>query len=125
MIYIGVLDGLQKFVTASQTKQIVMKIVAFSLSPAEINSLRDEFHSIDTNRYSHLLLYKYCYVLILRYRNGTISMGEMHDSIRSFRGIAPESLDRHCEQTGILYPTLLPRNLTGLSRTCWRRNSEL
>lgn len=79
-----VLDSLQKFINTSQSRQLVMKLIAFSLSPAQISTLRDEFHSIDTNR------------------NGTISMSEMHASIRSFKSVSSESLERHCEQLGLL-----------------------
>ena len=88
---VEVVDSLKQFVRASHAKQVVMKIVAFSLSPADINSLRDAFHSIDTDR------------------NGSISMRELHDSIRSFKGIPVESIDRHCEQSGANMNTMFSK----------------
>lgn len=78
-----VVDSLERFVRSSNAKQLVMKIVAFSLSPADINSLREAFNFIDSNR------------------NGTISMSELHESIRSFKGITAEAVDRHFEQVGL------------------------
>jgi len=80
---IDVLDSLDRFSRSSNTKKLIMKIVAFSLSPNDINSLRDAFNLIDSNR------------------NGTISMSELHDSIRNFKGVTAEAVDRHFEQVGL------------------------
>ena len=58
-------------------------MIAFSLSPAQINSLRDDFNAMDTNR------------------NGTISLSEIRESIKNCKGIPADAIERHCEQSGL------------------------
>ena len=56
--------NISDFVRSSQAKQVIMRIVAFTLSPSQINSLREEFYSIDTDR------------------SGFVSMSELKDPKR-------------------------------------------
>ena len=67
VIMTQVTNSLTQFLRQNESKQVIMKIVAFSLTPQQINTLRDEFHTIDANR------------------NGSLSMSELKESISNFK----------------------------------------
>ena len=81
---VGIVDSMQKFVKASHAKQTILKIIAFSLSPTQINTLRDEFLRIDMNH------------------NGSIPVSELHKSVVSFSGVNVEHLDEHSDHIDVL-----------------------
>ena len=67
LIMSQVTNSLTQFLRQNESKQVILKIVAFSLTPQQINTLRDEFNTIDANR------------------NGSLSMSELKESISNFK----------------------------------------
>ena len=67
-----VTNSLTQFLRQNESRKVVMKIVAFSLTPQQISTLRDEFHEIDANR------------------NGSLSMSELNESISNFKVLSIE-----------------------------------
>ena len=51
------LNDMVEFMKSSRAKQVMMKMVAFSLSPTQIFRLRDDFHALDTDRSGCISLY--------------------------------------------------------------------
>jgi calcium-dependent protein kinase len=65
-----VVNSVGKFMKLSQIKKLMLKVVAFTLNPKQIEQLREDFYAIDTNR------------------NGTISMEELRNALAA-KGMAP------------------------------------
>ena len=56
-------NSISHFRQLSLIKKLMLKVVAFTLSPKQIEQLREDFYAIDTDR------------------NGTISMQELRDAL--------------------------------------------
>ena len=77
-----VVQSLNSFMEMSKFKQMVMGAVAFTLSPAQIHDLREEFHAIDTDH------------------SGTISMSELKESMSKVSGDSKEHIVEHLHELG-------------------------
>ena len=72
------LNDLVDFMNSSRARQLMMKMIAFSLNPAEISQLRNEFHALDIDK------------------SGCISIGALQRSLKL--SLPTSVLRQHSEQ---------------------------